>query len=101
MHDNNISKDQNRMIKLLKEVVDTYVPLIYRNIQYGNIYFFSSLNLILQHKYHKAFELWRISLSFDFRISRIFIFIFAIISPVGYISRNFPRFFSFLKKCIQ
>ena len=89
------------MIKLLKEVVDIYVPVVYRDIQYGNIYFFTALNKITQHQYSDAFRLWKISLSFDFRISRIFIFIFAIVSPIGYIARNFPIFFSFLKKMIQ
>ncbi len=101
MHDKNISKDQNRMINLLSEVVDIYIPKEYRNIQYGNIYFFTSLNYLTQYDYLKALRFFRKSLSFDFRIFRIPVFMVAILTPTAFIIKCFPKSFTFLKKMIQ
>ena len=101
MHDNNISKDQKKMIKLLREVVDTYIPIEYKDIQYGNIYFFTALNEVAAHRYTESLRLLRISLSFEYHFSRILIYILALISPVSFIARYFPKLFSLVKKGVQ
>ncbi len=101
MHENNISKDSKKMIKLLREVVDHYIPLEYKDKQYANIYFFTALNGVAAHRYMESFRLFRISLSFEYHLSRIFIYILALVSPVSFIARHFPKLFSFLKKCVQ
>lgn len=101
MHENNISKDYKKMIKLLKEVVDKYIPMEHKDKQYANIYFFTALNALRSHLYNESFRLLRISLSFEYHLSRILIYILAYISPVSFIARYFPKFFSFLKKIVQ
>lgn len=101
MHENNISKDSNKMIKLLKEVVDHYIPLKYKDKQYANIYFFTALNGIAARRYRESLRLFRISLSFEYHPTRIFIYILAVISPVSFMASHFPKFFSFLKKIVQ
>ena len=47
IHATNISKDQQKMITLLSQVVDKYLPWEYKNIWYANIYFYTSLNYLL------------------------------------------------------
>lgn len=101
MHENNISKDQKKMIKLLREVVGSYIPVVYRDIQYGNIYFFTALNAIVAHRYVESFQLFRTSLNFQYSWPRIFIYFLALVSPTRYIAENFPKLFTFLKKVVQ
>lgn len=101
MHDNNISKDFKKMIKLLKEVVDIYIPMEYKNTQNANIYFFTALNAIKSNLYKESLRLFRISLGFEYHLSRIFIYILAFVSPVSFIARHFPKLFSFLRKIVQ
>jgi hypothetical protein len=101
MHEHNISKDSKKMIKLLREVVDHYIPMEYKDKQYANIYFFISLNDITAHRYMESLRLFRISLSFEYHLSRIFIYVLALLSPVSFIARHFPKLFSFLKKIVQ
>ena len=101
MHENNISKDSKKMIKLLKEVVDHYIPIEYKDKQYANIYFFTALNEIVARRYRESLRLFIASRSFEYHISRVFIYILALISPVRFIARYFPKLFSCLKKIIQ
>ena len=101
MHANNISKDQNRMITLLTQVVDRYIPIEYREQQYANIYFFSALNLITQSRYHESFRFLRYSLGYEFHISHICIYVLAFVSPTAYIANHFPSLFAILKKIVQ
>lgn len=101
MHASNISKDSKKMITLLKEVVDRYIPIEYKDKQYANIYFFTALNGITAHRYMESLRLFRISLTFEYHLSRIFIYIFAILSPISLIAKHFPKLFSFLKKVVQ
>ncbi len=101
IHSQNISKDQKKMTKLLTEVVDRYHGEKYKNIGYSNIYFFVALNNILQHRYIESFVIFRKSLEFQFRFWRILLYVFTLVSPVTWISKTFPRLFSFLKKIMQ
>ncbi len=101
MHDNNISKNLKKMIKLLTEVTDHYVPLEYRNKQYANIYFYTALNAIVLKQYIESIRFLRLSLGFEYHITRIFIYSLALVSPMNYIAKHYPRVFSFLKKCAQ
>ena len=101
MHENNISKDQNRMIVLLAQVVERYIPSEYQNRQYANIYFFTALNLIIQRQYRDSLESLQHSLSCEFHFSRISMYILALVSPTAYIARYFPNLFTFLKKIVQ
>ena len=101
MHANNISKDQNRMIVLLTQVVERYIPSEHQNRQYANIYFFTALNMITQGQYSNSFGSLRSSLSYEFHISRICIYVLALVSPISHIARHFPNLFTFLKKIVQ
>ncbi len=101
MHANNISKDQNRMIELLTQVVDNYIPIEYRQKQYANMYFFSALNLITQSRYSDSLRFFRSSLTYEFYISRICIYLLALVSPITYIAHHFPNIFVILKKIVQ
>ena len=101
IHAQNISKDQVRMRDLLAEVVDKYIPPEYKNLEYGNIYFFTSLNFILQWEYRKSYRNFLQSLRFDFRPMRIIIYIVALMSPVRYIADRHPKLFMSIKKTIQ
>lgn len=101
MHQNNISKDSKKMIKLLREVVDYYIPMKYKERQYGNIYFFTALNLLTQHQYYHSFRTFVTSCSYEFHITRVGIYLLVLISPSAYIARNFPQLFTFLKKIVQ
>ncbi len=101
MHASNISKDQDRMIALLTQVVERYVPEEYRERQYANIYFFSSLNLIIQSRYRDSFRFLRISCSHRLQFSRVLIYCLALVSPTRWIAARHPRIFSTIKKMIQ
>jgi hypothetical protein len=101
MHVNNISKDQNRMVALLTQVVERYIPLEYQNKQYANIYFFTALNLLTQGQYKNSLSSLSSSLSYEFHISRICIYVLALVSPTAYIVKHFPNLFTFLKKIVQ
>ena len=101
MHGNNISKDQNRMTTLLTQVVDRYIPIEYREQQYANIYFYSSLNLIVQGQYRQSLRLFRISLSHDLQVIRVFIYLLAFVSPTRFIADRFPRVFTLIRQIIQ
>ena len=101
MHGNNISKDHNRMINLLAQVVERYVPWEYTERQYANIYFFASLNLIQQQEYISSLKLFRISLSHDLQVIRVFIYLLAFVSPTRFIADRFPRVFTLIRQIIQ
>ena len=81
MHDSNISKDQEKMITLLTQVVERYHPEKYKNIAYSNIYFFSSLNAILQKNYKISYQYITQSLSYKPDIKRILIYILSLCMP--------------------
>ncbi len=101
MHGNNISKDHNRMINLLTQVVERYIPSRYQNRQYANIYFFTALNLIVQEQYRDSLKSLRHSLSYEFHFTRICVYVLALVSPTAYIARYLPNLFIFLKKIVQ
>ncbi|MBC7498172.1 glycosyltransferase family 2 protein [Candidatus Gracilibacteria bacterium] len=101
MHANNISKDQNRMIGLLIQVVDRYIPIEYREKQYANIYFFASLNLIIQRQYCRSLQLFRTALSHELQFARVLIYCIALVSPTRFIADRFPRIFFRIKQIIQ
>ena len=101
MHASNISKDQDRMIALLTEVVDRYIPWEYRTRQYANIYFFASLNLITQQRYRRSLRLFRIALSHELQFSRVLIYCLALVSPAHFIAERYPRVFSFIRRTVQ
>lgn len=101
MHEHNISKNPKKMITLLTEVVDHYIPLDFRDKQYANIYFYSALNARAARRYMDSLFFLRRSLAFEFYFSRVLIYVITVLSPVSSIARYFPRTFSFLKKCVQ
>ncbi len=101
MHASNISKDQNRMITLLTQVVDRYIPIKYRGRQYANIYFFASLNLIAQQRYRRSLQLFRIALSHELQFSQVLIYCLALVSPAHLIAERYPRVFSLIRRTIQ
>ncbi len=101
MHANNISKDQNRMIGLLTQVVDRYIPVEYREKQYANIYFFASLNLIIQQQYRQSLRLFRTALSHELQFARVLIYCIALVSPARFIADRFPQIFARIRQIIQ
>ncbi len=101
IHDNNISKDQKRMLKLLSEVIEKYHPDKYKKIAYSNAYFFVSLNLILQNKRRESFSYFKQSIKFRKSIKRLFIYLLAIITPRKLIQKLPYNFTTKIKKFIQ
>lgn len=101
MHANNISKDQNKMITLLTQVVDRYIPIEYREQQYANIYFYSSLNLIVQGQYRQSLRLFRAVHTHGLQFARVLIYCLALVSPARFIADRFPRVFTFIRQIIQ
>lgn len=101
MHANNISKDQNRMIGLLTQVVDRYIPVEYREKQYANMYFFASLNLIIQQQYRQSLRLFRTALSHELQFARVLIYCIALVSPARFIADRFPQIFARIRQIIQ
>jgi glycosyltransferase involved in cell wall biosynthesis len=101
MHANNISKDQSRMIRLLTQVVDLYIPVEYREKQYANMYFFASLNLIIQQQYRQSLRLFRTALSHELQFARVVLYCLALVSPARFIADRFPQIFARIRQIIQ
>ncbi len=101
IHIGNISKDPKRMVELLSWVIEHYLPQEYKNRGYANLYFHIALNAIVAHRYRNSLQLFQASQAFEYQFSRIIIYFLALISPVSFIARYFPKCFSFLKKIIQ
>ena len=101
MHDDNISKNQKKMLKLLSQVVEKYHPEKYKAIGYSNIYFFISLNYLLQGKKKPSWETFYESIRYNFDIKRIFVYFFAFFIPHTILINFPPKLKSSLKKFFQ
>ena len=101
MHSANISKNQERMITLLVEVVENYFPWKYKMQGYSNIFFTASLNYLTQGECKKSCKAIKKSLQSQFSLAHLIIYILVYVSPVAWLSHKFPQIFNWCKKFIQ
>jgi hypothetical protein len=101
MHPNNISKDQKKMITLLSQVVQQYFPDKYKKIWYSNIYFFASLNYILQNKFKESYQGIKTSQKYQKSLKRRIVWGSSIIIPTKLIHKLPTNWLIFIKKLIQ
>ena len=81
INDNNISKNYDRILKMLKEVLDKYCPEQLKPIWYSNIYFTNALSNLTVWEYKKAVNSMHKSTKYKFSIKKKLIFILSLFIP--------------------
>ncbi|NUJ98140.1 glycosyltransferase family 2 protein [Candidatus Gracilibacteria bacterium] len=81
IYENNISKNYDKILSMLSEVIEKYCPEKLKNIGYSNIYFTNSLSNLSIGNYKKAFSSIKKSLKYKFKINKIIVFIIAFLIP--------------------
>lgn len=79
IHNNNISKDYDKILLMLKQVIEKYCPNELINIWLSNIYFTNSLSNLSIWKYEKWINSIKKSLKYKFEIKKLILFIFALL----------------------
>jgi glycosyltransferase involved in cell wall biosynthesis len=90
IHENNISKDYEKILKMLIQVIDKYCPNDLKKIWYSNIYFTNSLSNLTIGKYKQSFISIGKSLSYksDIKKSLLFIISFFWSFVIKFIPKN-------------
>lgn len=91
INDNNISKNYDRILKMLKEVLDKYCPEELKPIWYSNIYFTNALSNLTVWEYKKAVISMHKSTKYKFSIKKIWFFILSLLIPYKLINRIPPK----------
>lgn len=100
INDNNISKDYDRILKMLKEVLDKYCPDELRPIWYSNIYFTNALSNLTVWKYKKAVNSMYKSTKYKFSIKKIWFFILSLFIPYKLLNKIPPKKIQLIKSKI-
>lgn len=91
INDNNISKDYDRILKMLKEVLDKYCPDELRPIWYSNIYFTNALSNLTVWKRTKALKSMQKSIKYKFSLKKVILFIVSFFIPYRLINKIPPK----------
>jgi len=91
INDNNISKDYDRILKMLKEVLDKYCPNELRPIWYSNIYFTNALSNLTVWKRTKALKLMQKSIKHKFSLKKVILFMISFLIPYKLINKIPPK----------
>ncbi len=81
IYENNTSKNYDRILTLLSQVIEKYCPKTWQNLWYSNIYFTNSLSNLSIWNHKKAFISIRKSIEYKFELKKILFFIIALIIP--------------------
>jgi hypothetical protein len=90
IYENNISKNYDKILLLLSQVIEKYCPKDLQNIGYSNIYFTNALSNLTIWNYKKAFDSIKKSIKYKFEVKKIILFIIWIIwsSIIKFIPKN-------------
>lgn len=91
INDNNISKNYDRILTMLKEVLDKYCPEELKSLWYSNIYFTNALSNLTIWKYKKSINSMHKSMKYKFSIKKIWFFILSLFIPYKLIYKIPPR----------
>jgi len=100
INNNNISKNYDRILLMLKEVLDKYCPDELKNLWYSNIYFTNALSNITIWQYKKAFSSMKTSIHYQFSIKKIVLFLCSCLVPYKLINRIPPKTLQWIKSKI-
>jgi uncharacterized membrane protein YoaK (UPF0700 family) len=81
IYDNNISKNYDKVLILLSQVIQNYCPKDLQKIGYSNIYFTNALSNLSIGKYKKSFSSFFSSVNYRFDFKKIAIFCLALLVP--------------------
>lgn len=91
INDNNISKNYDRILTMLKEVLDKYCPDELRPIWYSNIYFTNALSNLTVWKRIKALKLMKKSMKYKFSFKKVILFMMSFFIPYRLINKIPPK----------
>lgn len=77
----NISYNRERMRKLIKQVIDNYVPVKYKDTAYCNLHYSFANQYAMTYNIKKAFYHLKEGIDFKFSMKRIIVFIILLIFP--------------------
>ena len=97
---NNISKNYDRILKMLREVLDKYCPENLKSLWYSNIYFTNALSNLTVWKYKKAVNSMYKSMKYKFSIKKIWFFILSLFIPYKLINKIPPKLLQIIKQKI-
>lgn len=80
IYENNISKDFDKILIMLSEVIEKYCTENLKDLWYSNIYFTNSLSNLTIWNYKKAFTSMKKSINSKFEVKKILVFILVMTS---------------------
>lgn len=100
IYDNNISKNYDKVLILLSQVIEKYCPQNLQHVWYANVYFTNSLSNLSIWAYKKAFSSIKKSATYNFEFKKIAVFSLALIFPYKLLNIIPKPFFDKLKSVI-